>query len=513
MANTFALVLGCFFATVSSELVVVNIGKQIATTADTLTSVTIDVCALKEGLDFNNSKLVTMTSHLAPGVIRIGGSDQNSFSYNMSSNKKMDCVCGKNCVMTAPYWDTVLKFVESIGLELIFGLSPQSAENANSLVDYTAHRGVGPKNGLFAYSFGNEEIGGVPLAEEYLEKMTQVKAALEKAYSPTTRPQLVGPDVGVGPRVAGEPPSNAWNDTYINQHLQWIDTFTSKCGGVIDALTWHTYDFRAVDVGTTDHHPLPWPLDGVDNVSKLWDPTYFAAAGLLSDNVSTIAKRYNADLPVWLTETNSICHQGVFNATNAFLNSLWLVNRLGLMSERGVKLMGRQSLIGFNYSLLGNFPAEPIYAAPDYYTTVLFKRLTGIKVLSVTRNVTGGSEGTLQAYAYCSREFKGGVTVTLINLQEHVNTTVSLPKLGNKFQEYKLIPGWSSANTMSARDRATSRKIALNGNILSVDDQGGLPDFVPVNRTSSSADGVTVSLEPLSIAFVVFPEAQAPDCQ
>jgi len=55
---------------------------------------------------------------------------------------------------------------------------------------------------------------------------------------------------------------------------------------------------------------------------------------------------------------DSICHQGVFNVTNAFANTLWLVDRFGVMANRGTPLMARQSLIGFNYSLLGNFPAR-----------------------------------------------------------------------------------------------------------------------------------------------------------
>jgi hypothetical protein len=54
--------------------------------------------------------------------------------------------------------------------------------------------------------------------------------------------------------------------------------------------------------------------------------------------------------------------QGVDGVTNAYLNSLWLVNRLGTMANAGVTVMARQSLVGYNYSLLGNWPKVHTYA-------------------------------------------------------------------------------------------------------------------------------------------------------
>ena len=68
---------------------------------------------------------------------------------------------------------------------------------------------------------------------------------------------------------------------------------------------------------------------------------------------------------VWLTESDSVCHQGVFGVTNAYLNSLWLVNRLGVLANHNVSVMARQSLVGYNYSLLGNWPVEVCAPPPQ----------------------------------------------------------------------------------------------------------------------------------------------------
>lgn len=173
--------------------------------------------------------------------------------------------------------------------------------------------------------------------------MTSVRAALVAAYPAGGRPLLIGADTGVGPRHTVDP-ATASTDDGTAKHLEWIATFYAKCSPVIDALSWHTYDFRSEFVGTADHQPLPFPPPA--NASRLWDPAYLAVAGILADNVSAIVRRAGGKAPIWLSETNSVCHQGIANDTNAFANSLWLTNRLGMMAARGVQVMARQSLIG-----------------------------------------------------------------------------------------------------------------------------------------------------------------------
>ena len=145
---------------------------------------------------------------------------------------------------------------------------------------------------------------------------------------------------------------------HLEQGFDWLRRLYKAAGSSIDALSWHTYDFHANEIGTEDHEPLA-PTSG--NVSRLFDQEYLNLAAMIAENVSRIVGTKEQ----WLTETNSICHQGVWNFTNAFGNSLWLVNRFGMMSTRGLPVMARQSLIGYNYSLLGNFPAEPIFPKPD----------------------------------------------------------------------------------------------------------------------------------------------------
>jgi hypothetical protein len=70
--------------------VAVTVGSAHAYTSVTsLTSVTMDVCVAKQRFPFDNRDLLGLTSHLGGGnsILRIGGSDQNSFYYDMDSTK------------------------------------------------------------------------------------------------------------------------------------------------------------------------------------------------------------------------------------------------------------------------------------------------------------------------------------------------------------------------------------------------------------------------------------------
>lgn len=503
-----AWLLYCVCAATAVQVTVrVSLGDPAAqTNINQLTSVTIDVCALKQGLGFEDPLFRALTRNLAPTVLRIGGSDQNIFSYDMSPDAPPmgKCSCFAKCVMTADYWDTVLAFANATGVGLIFGLNPANASNACSLVEYTARVNFS----MLAYSYGNEQIGDQTLATQYLERMKQVRAAIQKSHAgraDLSTPMLIGADTGIGPR-RGTTPQTISKDAGINQHLDWVRLFARTCSSVLDALSWHTYDYRSEELGGTDHQPLPYPTP--PSASKLWDPQYHDVAARLLHNISSIVSEESPALKdkIWLTETNSICHQGVWNATNAYVNSLWLVDRLGLMATNGVQLMARQSLIGYNYSLLGNYPSEPLTTSPDFYTTVLFRRLFGDVVLSVDSSV-----GTLRSYGFCSREFPGGIALALVNLDQYQDASVSTA-LEGRWESYLLEPEWTGESTAPVQDRVTSRKMVLNGGAaLEVGPNGALPQLNPIRHPSSKMPVLMVPK--LSILFVVFPEQRTAACQ
>ena len=65
-----------------------------------------------------------------------------------------------------------------------------------------------------------------------------------------------------------------------------------------------------------------------------------------------LANTSSPGLPIWLSETNSICSGGVNNISNTWANTLWLVNQLGVVARAGIPMMAQQTLIGGDYGLL-----------------------------------------------------------------------------------------------------------------------------------------------------------------
>lgn len=513
----------------------VSVGASCATTmVSSLTSVTMDVCLAKQGFPFTDPDLLRLTAHLGGGptrpILRIGGSDQNSFYYDMVSTqaapfspasgggKCCDSVgscrgCAHDCTMPAAYWKSITAFANSTGHKLMFGLVPDM-DSATSLVTYSAQERLP----VFAFTYGNEEERA-KISADY----PKMRKLLDSSYEAGAAPKLAGPDTYVQRNYEFTlDEAYAGKDKTITQHLTFMSSFATKAGSTLDAFSWHTYDYETPMIGMSDHHDLVVnPL-----TSRLWSTRHLDFAARLQGNVSSIVQRAAPQAEVWISESNSICHQGVNGVTNAYLNSVWLVNRLGIMAHANVSVMARQSLVGYNYSLLGNWPVEKIQPNPDYYTSVLFKRLFGNTVLATTSipsqpgppatNITEGGDRA-RAFAFCasdmvSKQASGGavgaLSVAMINFDEKETATFEFDQELGIHQDYVLAPG-PDPLVMSAP--WSSRKILLNGELLHMHG----PEWkLPAGVTGTGKlNSRGVMLGPLNVGFAVFLSAGIPHCK
>ena len=156
-------------------------------------------------------------------------------------------------------------------------------------------------------------------------------------------------------------------------------------------------------------------------------------------------------IPLWLSETNSICSGGVANLSNTYANTPWLLNQLGLLAAAGVPVMAQQTLIGSDYGLLSGPGDRPqnatqgweaaVTARPNLFANLLHRTLiapaAGGEGGAITvLNASSDSE-TAAAYAYCAgagaKARAGGgagaaaVVVVLINFDETQPVTFRLP--------------------------------------------------------------------------------------
>jgi hypothetical protein len=245
----------------------VTVGFAHASTCVTsLTSVTMDVCVAKQRFPFGDPDLLGLTSHLGGGrsILRIGGSDQNSFYYNMDSNQSDPfsaatgdkcCThsgscrsCADDCTMPAPYWKSIITFAEASGHKFLFGLTPD-VKQASSLISHSART----KLPVFAYSFGNEDASSA-----VVDGYPVLRKLLDSSLFPVGKaPLLAGPDLYVqrfynytlDEALAGK-------DSTIAKHLAEMRDFGNASGHTLDAWSWHTYDYETPMIGMTDHQDL-----------------------------------------------------------------------------------------------------------------------------------------------------------------------------------------------------------------------------------------------------------------
>ena len=182
----------------------VSVGAAHATTCITsLTSVTMDVCVAKQRFPFGDKDLLALTAHLGGGnsILRIGGSDQNDFYYDMNSTQTEtfsaktggpccehtgSCAgCSHDCTMPAPYWKGITDFAKASKHRLVFGLVPD-VDQATSLIVHSAHQ----KLPVFGLTFGNEE-----LSARVVDGYPVLRKLIDAAFPAGDAPKLAGPDL------------------------------------------------------------------------------------------------------------------------------------------------------------------------------------------------------------------------------------------------------------------------------------------------------------------------------
>ncbi|XP_046565264.1 hyaluronoglucuronidase-like isoform X2 [Haliotis rubra] len=155
----------------------------------------------------------------------------------------------------------------------------------------------------------------------------------------------------------------------------------------------------------------------------------------------------------------------------------------------------RQSFFGGHHSLLDD-NSDP---TPDYWLTLLYKRLVGNKVFDVP-----SSSDNIRLYAHCTKlnnvyNYKpGSITVYALNLnKDPILLTISDLNI-NSMDRFWLTPEGGNL---------TSTKVQLNGKTLElVNNQ--IPHMMPRSLRSG-----TMKVPGNSFGFIVIPDANIAVCQ
>ncbi|XP_077039122.1 inactive heparanase-2 isoform X2 [Agelaius phoeniceus] len=383
--------------------------------------------------------------------------------------------------------DKLYNFADCSGLHLIFALNALrrnpnnswNSSNALSLLKYSAS-----KKYNISWELGNEpnnyrtlmgrSVNGSQLGKDY----TQLRSLLQliRTYS---RAHLYGPNIG-------RPRKNV---------VAFLEGFMKVAGGTVDAVTWQHYY-----------------IDG--RVAKVTDFLKTRLLDTLSDQIRKIQKVVNTYTPgkkIWLEGVGMTSAGGMNNLSDSYAAGFLWLNTLGLLASQGIDVVVRHSFLDHGHNHLVDQNFNPL---PDYWLSLLYKRLIGPKVLAIhvaglQRKPRPGRviRDKLRIYAHCTsyhnhNYVRGSITLYIINLHRSRKKIKLAGTLRDKIVHQYLLQPYG-------KDGLHSKSVQLNGQPLAMVDDGTLPELKPRPLRA----GRTLVIPPLTMSFYVVKNVNALACR
>ncbi|CAA6669956.1 unnamed protein product [Spirodela intermedia] len=460
-------------------------------------------------LDLNHPHLVKAIQAFNPLRIRIGGSLQDQLVFEAPDRvclpfKKTEgglfgfsegCLPGRGG--TSSISSSKRPAVVTFGLNalsgrrLISGIrwgGPWNSTNARELIKYTVSKAYSVDSWNSPFPKPGNELSGRGIAarvdaEQYAKDVVELRAMVDQLYQPPLRrPLLLAPG------------------GFYEQ--EWYARFLQITGpNVVDVLTHHLYNLGA------GNDP--------NLVDRILDYRHLDYAGNTFRDVEQTLNKHGPWASAWISEAGGSYTSGGRLISDTFVNSLWYLDQLGLAAKYNTKVYCRQSLIGGNYGLLDVKNFKP---NPDYYSAILWHRLMERRVLDI--GISGSS--FLRAHAHCAKH-QAGVSLLLINLSKTTRFVVTvrndlkvLVAEGNGIQRddpvirhLKEPPRREEYHLTAAGGNYQSKTMLLNGHPLELTETGDLPAMDPILTPLS----FPVTVAPLSVVFVIFPNLEGKACE
>ncbi|CAG9781724.1 unnamed protein product [Diatraea saccharalis] len=411
--------------------------EQIVTTVlpDNFLSFGIDASELEnfDRVAFLNKRFMDLASVLSPARMRLGGTMSDRLIFSEEPVTSLSCercsetnhthhVCPalrKLCkhkilpffLLTGNKWKEINTFCKRTNIKLMFTLNlllrdhhAWDERNARELIKFSNQNKfdidwqLGNEPNSFPHVF-NISVTPRMLARDF-KKLR--KLLNETGYNNSL---IVGPDTT---RPQPKRP----------ECLKYMVEFLSNGSHNINVRSWHQYYLNSRTAKLED----------------FWNPDTF---DLLEEQIKTM-KTHTANyshIPMWLSETSSSYGGGAPGLSDSYAATPLWVDKLGLSAKNNITTVVRQSFYGGNYSLI-NTNFEPL---PDWWVSVLYKRLVGGKVLQIQCECSRFQ----RLYAHCAN-------------RNYTNDTTAITVYG--------------VNLEMAKARFLLNGTALHGDNLSVDE-------------------------------------------
>eukprot|EP00929_Paragymnodinium_shiwhaense_P111287 TRINITY_DN7908_c0_g1_i1.p1 TRINITY_DN7908_c0_g1~~TRINITY_DN7908_c0_g1_i1.p1 ORF type:complete len:499 (-),score=60.24 TRINITY_DN7908_c0_g1_i1:96-1592(-) len=457
----------------------VDTSKAVHQVSDRFVSFTMDASetgrwAKESRSFFHNDVIIALGKSLAPAYFRYGGTSEDFTSYSIDG-KRYPIAGGDRhtLVLNETIFDGLAQFAEAAGWDFVFGTNAATYRTKDGAWNST------PFKALLAYAQRSSKVVGWELGNEpdlFKEQNISISSKALAADFLTFRKVLQDGGADSDALVIG--PDVAYNAAYLKSFLD--------AGAAPDVVTFHFY----YGPGSHTKHGLHWT-----DFSKPKILDRFLQRANQAINASSKWLSHKSGRQIWVGETSSTYGGGTANASSSFIAGFMWLDKLGLAARLGLPVVCRQVFAHSQYSVIGydNVPN------PDYYSSLLWRRLVGTKVLKVAGGLDLGR--SLRVYAFCSKEHDaGGVALVWLNSGEAA-AEMDIASLAGPREVYVLT---------SSPETPTSRDVFLNGRLLAVDAKGSIttslvPRIVPSNQP--------VKVPAVSYGFIVLPKAAAEACE
>ncbi|XP_065342829.1 heparanase-like [Cloeon dipterum] len=451
--------------------------------------------------DMKSKAARMLGTYLSPGYLRVGGTaaDRLIFVENHVQDGKFDesealpldggsCAYeGEMCTKQQRFFNMsgetlteLHNYAKTAGMDMIFDLNALLRKgedwddtNAKELLDYASkqelklHWQLGNEPNAYRHKF-DTFVEASQLGEDFVNLRE-----LLNQYPRYSRSFLLGPDI-TRPR-----PLKLADLDYLREFLR-------TAAPRLNAVTWHQYYLNGREATLQD-------FLNVETYNVLYEQI-----GL----VKNVMKSMALGMPVWLGETGTAFGGGAAELSDRFVGSFLWLDKLGVAASEGIKVVIRQSLFGGHYGLIRNDHGS-LVPNPDFWVSILYKRLVGTGVVGVT--LLKDFKGPVRIYCHCTEPSAlhpglGGVTIFGINLLSDA-IELSLQGTHNVSSVDRYI--------LQGETGLQSQHVLLNGEKLELLANFRLPPMAAQPMDLNSP----ISMPEHSIGFWVLHGAQVPACQ
>jgi len=486
--------------------VTIHVDSIHRTTSDNFLGVTIDSVYINR-YNFKDPEFIKLTSNLVQGgrgsILRIGGTDADRnfmkvgdaqpYSNDHHNPLGIPGNAGPGEIKTADgyairmldvsLFDDLYAFAKATGNKILWDLNALGTRlsdntwdktNAEQLFDHIKQKGYDKEGVLVGFQFGNEPW--LNYANPLMKLKTPPKWVDGKSLGKDfKRMQSLAAQKGLdGMRLQGSDMC-----CYPSDYL-YSSPFVGEVRGVPNfEFSFHLYPLTSCDPNAFVNGGDPAGIAYYQNMAKTWG--------------------FNGK--VILSET-SAHNAGCGGVSDRFVHSLWFVDYMGRAADdHGIWEMYRQSLFTpTSYGLAITDGANINRVTPDYYVTVLWRKLVGASFLSID-----GRGGNLRVYSACTPPnpglVKGTVTLIYANFNDF-DTKINLAVA-------------SGAGTTQYKGRIAEYRLESDGDWLSQDMKLNGEKLTPdssfkVHVTTASGDAIPIAGR--SLGFFVLLEAHSSVC-